>query len=83
MVDFSFAEEQELIREGLNEWCEKKISLEKIGEIDEKQSLFQGFYQGWSYWVQILTSSSRTLEAWYFGVLVLLLEQLSIRLLQL
>ena len=36
IVDFSFAEEQELIREGLHEWCEKKISLEKIGEIDEK-----------------------------------------------
>ena len=41
MVDFSFTEEQELIREGLHEWCEKKISLEKIGEIDEKHEILQ------------------------------------------
>jgi Acyl-CoA dehydrogenases len=39
MVDFSFTEEQELIREGLHEWCEKKISLEKIREIDEKHEI--------------------------------------------
>ena len=36
MVDFSFTEEQELIRGGLHEWCEKKLPLEKIWEIDEK-----------------------------------------------
>jgi len=41
MVDFSFTEEQGLIREGLHEWCEKKISLEKIGEIDEKHEILQ------------------------------------------
>ena len=39
IVDFSFAEEQELIREGLYEWCEKKIPLEKIREIDEKHEI--------------------------------------------
>ena len=36
IVDFSFTEEQELIREGLREWCEKNLPLEKIREIDEK-----------------------------------------------
>ena len=39
MVDFSFTEEQGLIREGLHKWYEKKIPLEKIGEIDEKHEI--------------------------------------------
>jgi len=39
MVDFSFTEEQELIRESLHKWCEKNLPLEKIREIDEKHEV--------------------------------------------
>ena len=45
MVDFSFTEEQELIREGLHEWCEKKIPLEKIRKIDEKHEIPQEIFK--------------------------------------
>ena len=36
MIDFSFTEEQELIRGNLHKWCEKNLPLEKIREIEEK-----------------------------------------------
>lgn len=39
MVDFSFTEEQELIRESIHKWCEKNLPLEKIREIDEKHEV--------------------------------------------
>jgi acyl-CoA dehydrogenase len=39
MVDFSFTEEQELIRRALREWCRKKLPLEKVREIDEKREI--------------------------------------------
>jgi acyl-CoA dehydrogenase len=39
MVDFSFTEEQELIRRSLQEWCEKKLPLEKVREIDDKHEI--------------------------------------------
>ncbi|MDH5734210.1 MAG: acyl-CoA/acyl-ACP dehydrogenase [Candidatus Bathyarchaeota archaeon] len=46
MVDFSFTEEQELIREGLHDWCEKNLSLEKIREIDEKHEVPKEIIKG-------------------------------------
>jgi acyl-CoA dehydrogenase len=36
MVDFSFTEEQELFRKAVREWCEKKLPLEKIREMDSQ-----------------------------------------------
>ncbi|MDH4221675.1 MAG: acyl-CoA/acyl-ACP dehydrogenase [Candidatus Bathyarchaeota archaeon] len=46
MVDFSFTEEQGLIREGLHDWCEKNLSLEKIREIDEKHEVPKEIIKG-------------------------------------
>jgi len=46
MVDFSFTEEQELIKEGLHDWCEKNLSLEKIREIDEKHEIPKEIIKG-------------------------------------
>jgi acyl-CoA dehydrogenase len=34
MVDFSFTEEQELFRKAVREWCESKLPLDKIREMD-------------------------------------------------
>ena len=39
MVDFSFTEEQELFRKAVREWCEKRLTLEKIREMDSKQEI--------------------------------------------
>ena len=36
MVEFSFTEEQELIRKAIREWCQKAIPLEKIREMDSE-----------------------------------------------
>ena len=41
MVDFSFTEEQKLIRNELRGWCEKNLSLEKIREMDTKGEIPQ------------------------------------------
>ncbi len=46
MIDFSFTEEQELIRDGLRDWCEKNLSLEKIREIDEKHEVPKEIIKG-------------------------------------
>jgi acyl-CoA dehydrogenase len=46
MVDFSFTQEQDLIREGLREWCEKNLPLEKIREIDEKHEVPKDIIMG-------------------------------------
>jgi acyl-CoA dehydrogenase len=46
MVDFSFTEEQELIRKALHEWCDKNLTLEKIREIDDKHEVPQGIITG-------------------------------------
>ncbi len=46
MVDFSFSVEQELIKEGLHNWCEKNLSLEKIREIDEKHEVPKEIIKG-------------------------------------
>jgi acyl-CoA dehydrogenase len=39
MMDFSFTEEQELFRKAVREWCAKNLPLEKVREIDTKQSV--------------------------------------------
>ena len=39
MIDFSFTEEQKLFRKALREWCEKNLPMEKVREIDTKQSV--------------------------------------------
>jgi acyl-CoA dehydrogenase len=36
MVDFSFTEEQELIRRAVHDWCQKNLPLMKVREIDDK-----------------------------------------------
>lgn len=41
MVDFSFTEEQEIIRNTLREWCNKNLPLEKIREWDTKGEIPQ------------------------------------------
>lgn len=41
MVDFSFTEEQEIIRSTLREWCNKNLPLEKIREWDTKGEIPQ------------------------------------------
>jgi len=41
MVDFSFTEEQEIIRNTLREWCNKNLPLEKIREWDTKGAIPQ------------------------------------------
>jgi len=46
MVDFSFTQEQDLIREGLREWCEKNLPLEKVREIDEKHEVPKEIIKG-------------------------------------
>ena len=46
MVDFSFTEEQELIRESLNKWCEKNLSLDRIREIDENHEVPKEIVKG-------------------------------------
>jgi len=46
MVDFSFTEEQELIRENLHKWCEKNLPLEKIREIEEKHEVPKEIIKG-------------------------------------
>ncbi len=46
MVDFSFTEEQELIRKAIREWCRKNLPLEKIREIDGKHELPKEIVKG-------------------------------------
>jgi len=46
MVDFSFTEEQGLIRESLREWCEKNLPLDKIREIDDKHEVPKEIVEG-------------------------------------
>lgn len=46
MVDFSFTQEQDLIRDGLREWCEKNLPLEKVREIDEKHEVPKEIIKG-------------------------------------
>jgi acyl-CoA dehydrogenase len=46
MIDFSFTQEQDLIREGLREWCEKNLPLEKVREIDEKHEVPKEMIKG-------------------------------------
>ncbi|MCK4435505.1 acyl-CoA/acyl-ACP dehydrogenase [Candidatus Bathyarchaeota archaeon] len=41
MVDFSFTEEQEIIRNTLRDWCNKNLPLEKIREWDTKGAIPQ------------------------------------------
>ncbi|UCH31243.1 MAG: acyl-CoA/acyl-ACP dehydrogenase [Candidatus Bathyarchaeota archaeon] len=41
MVDFSFTEEQKLIRNELRGWCEKNLPLEKIREMDSNGEIPQ------------------------------------------
>ena len=37
MIDFSFTEEQELLKATVREWCEKNLTLEKVREVDTKE----------------------------------------------
>ncbi|MFQ6074463.1 MAG: acyl-CoA dehydrogenase family protein [Candidatus Bathyarchaeia archaeon] len=46
MVDFSFTEEQKLIRKAIHEWCQKNLPLEKIREIDEKHEIPKEIVRG-------------------------------------
>ncbi|MGD8506888.1 MAG: acyl-CoA dehydrogenase family protein [Candidatus Bathyarchaeota archaeon] len=46
MIDFSFTEEQKLIRKAIREWCRKNLSLEKIREIDEKHEIPREIIKG-------------------------------------
>lgn len=46
MVDFSFTEEQELIRMAVHEWCQKSLPMEKIREIDEKHEIPKDIIKG-------------------------------------
>lgn len=46
MVDFSFTEEQEIIRSTLREWCNKNLPLEKIREWDTKGEIPQSIVKG-------------------------------------
>jgi acyl-CoA dehydrogenase len=46
MVDFSFTEEQNLIKNTLREWCAKKLPLEKIREINEKHKIPKEIVKG-------------------------------------
>ncbi len=46
MVDFSFTEEQEIIRNTLREWCNKNLPLEKIREWDTKGEIPQSIVKG-------------------------------------
>jgi len=45
MVDFSFDEEQKLFQKSLREWCQKKLPLERIREIDSKGEIPQEIIQ--------------------------------------
>lgn len=45
-MDFSFTEEQELIRKSVREWCAKNLSLEKVREMDTKQVIPQEVIKG-------------------------------------
>ncbi|MCJ7631539.1 acyl-CoA/acyl-ACP dehydrogenase [Candidatus Bathyarchaeota archaeon] len=45
-MDFSFTEEQELIRKAVREWCTKNLSLEKVREMDTKQTIPQEVIKG-------------------------------------
>lgn len=46
MVDFSFTEEQEIIRNTLRDWCNKNLPLEKIREWDTKGEIPQSIVKG-------------------------------------
>lgn len=46
MVDFSFTEEQELIRKSVRAWCEKNLPIEKIREMDTKQRIPKEIIKG-------------------------------------
>ncbi|TET57682.1 acyl-CoA dehydrogenase [Candidatus Bathyarchaeota archaeon] len=45
-MDFSFTEEQEIIRSTLREWCNKNLPLEKIREWDTKGEIPQSIVKG-------------------------------------
>jgi len=46
MVDFSFTQEQDLIRDSLREWCEKNLPLEKVRDIEEKHEVPKEIIKG-------------------------------------
>jgi acyl-CoA dehydrogenase len=39
MIDFTFTEEQELIRKTVRDWCSKNLPIEKIRDMDTKQRI--------------------------------------------
>lgn len=48
MVNFSFTEEQELLRKAVREWCRKELTLEKIREMDSKGEIPREIIRGLS-----------------------------------
>ncbi|MEM2105349.1 MAG: acyl-CoA dehydrogenase family protein [Candidatus Bathyarchaeia archaeon] len=48
MVNFSFTEEQELLRKAVREWCKKELTLEKIREMDSKGEIPREIIKGLS-----------------------------------
>jgi acyl-CoA dehydrogenase len=48
MVNFSFTEEQELLRKAVREWCRKELTLEKIREMDSKGEIPREIIKGLS-----------------------------------
>ncbi len=48
MIDFSFTEEQKLIRDAVRAWCKKNLTLEKIREVDTKEEFPVEYMKGLS-----------------------------------
>ncbi|MEM3597255.1 MAG: acyl-CoA dehydrogenase family protein [Candidatus Bathyarchaeia archaeon] len=46
MVNFSFTEEQELLRRAVHEWCQKELTLEKIREMDSRGEIPREIIKG-------------------------------------
>jgi acyl-CoA dehydrogenase len=46
LLDYTFTEEQELIRKSLKEWCSKNLSMEKVREMDTKQRIPKELIKG-------------------------------------
>ncbi len=46
MVDFSFTNEQQLVRKALRRWCKKNLPLEKVREMDSKGEIPQSLVRG-------------------------------------
>lgn len=45
-IDFSFTEDQELIRKAVKEWCERNLTLEKVREMDTKGEIPREIWKG-------------------------------------